>query len=74
MDGDAVLARLVLLTEDDRTALLETLAGDAVRVLESRLHCTEAEKAAQAQALEAAAARMLRISSRWSTPRARRTA
>ena len=56
MDGDAVLARLVLLTEDDRTALLETLAGDAVRVLESRLHCTEAEKAAQAQALEAAAA------------------
>ena len=56
MDRDAVLARLMLLTEDDRTALLETLAGDAARMVEARLRCTEAEAAANAEALTAAAA------------------
>lgn len=56
MDRDAVLARLMLLTEDDRTALLETLAGDAARMVEARLRCTEAAAAANAEALTAAAA------------------
>ena len=56
MDRDAVLARLMLLTEDDRTSLLETLAGDAARMVEARLRCTEAEAAANAEALTAAAA------------------
>lgn len=56
MDRDAVLARLMLLTEDDRTSLLETLAGDAMRMVEARLRCTEAEAAANAEALTAAAA------------------
>ena len=51
MDRDAVLARLMLLTEDDRTSLLETLAGDAARMVEARLRCTEAEAAANAEAL-----------------------
>ena len=56
MDRDAVLARLMLLTEDDRTSRLETLAGDAARMVEARLRCTEAEAAANAEALTAAAA------------------
>lgn len=56
MDKDAVFTRLSLLTEDDRTALLETLAADAVRMVEQRMTCTQEEAQQHADALTAAAA------------------
>lgn len=58
MDRDAVFARLCLITQDDRTALLETLATDAVRAVEQRLTCTPETALQNADALAAVAAAM----------------
>ena len=56
MDLEQVMARVRLMTEDDREALLMTLCTDAIRMLESRLTCTAEERAAYEPALCAAAA------------------
>ncbi len=56
MNTEEILARVELLTEDDRTSLLQMLSADAARVLQAEITCKEAEQAPYAAALCAAAA------------------
>lgn len=56
MELEKVMARVRLMTEEDREALLILVCGDAIRMLEGKLCCTAEEKAAYEPALCAAAA------------------
>lgn len=56
MELEKVMARVRLMTEDDREALLMTVCSDAIRMLEAKLNCTAEEKMAYEPALCSAAA------------------